>query len=334
MSDRASTDLREIRLAVLSAVVEGDAGLAFDVVSSAMADGVPFDTILFEVIGPLQKDVGMRWQLGDFGIAEEHASTGAAETLVALLAGAFTQPDDGDHVVVACAEGDHHSLPARMVAAYLVWLGYRVTFLGASTPAADLGDYLAQVKPAALVLSCAMATSLPGARDCILAAHDNGVPVVAGGRGFGDGTRATRLGADAWLATPQELNDLLRTWQPDIDRTEVAALVRDEEASALEKAAPQVLLDARANAVEILGEGTRVRIAADLRVMVDALVAAVAVGDPEIVSEYAAWHSELRAATHTGAETTPIILSALHDAAVDHSPRAAHYLDRAIAALS
>ena len=56
-------------------------------------------------------------------------------------------------------------------------------------------------------------------------------------------------------------------------------------------------------------------------------------GEPSILTDYAAWHSELRAATHAGYETTPIVLSALHDAVVESSPTAASYLDQAIATL-
>jgi methanogenic corrinoid protein MtbC1 len=334
VSTTDSSDLDQARLAVLSAVMEGDAGLALDIVGGQMANGVPFDAILFDIIAPLQSDVGRRWEQGDFGIAEEHASTGAIETLVALLSGSLSQPDDGAPIVVACAEGDHHSLPARMAAAYLLYIGYRTTFLGTSVPSTDLGPYLAETKPAALVLSCAMSTSLPGARDCIKAAHASGIPVVAGGRGFGDGTRATRLGADAWVANPRDLDELLATWHPHPDTAEAHARDRDEETNNLEHAAAQLVTDATTRAADILGDTVhRAKITADLRILVDAAVAGVLTGDPTIVGEFAHWHSGLRAQTHAGYETTPILLAALHDAIGDISPTAASHLDLAIAAL-
>ncbi|HSF84813.1 MAG TPA: cobalamin-dependent protein [Acidimicrobiia bacterium] len=333
MSSLPTDDLRTSRLAVLAAVMESDAGLAFDIVSGLMAEGVSFESVLFAIVAPLQTEMGRRWQQGDVGISEEHASTGAVETLVALLAGSLSQPDDGDHVVVACAEGDNHSLPARMIAAYLLYLGYRVTFLGTSVPASDLGGYLEEMKPQAVVLSCAMATNLPGARRSIQAAHESGVPVLAGGRGFGDGSRATLIGADAWAATPQELAALLGSWQPRPDLAEAAAQGQNEESAQLEVDAPRVFADARDNATMILGDAVRGRVAADMWVMVKALVASVMTDDAEIMREYAAWHSQMRAATHGSAETTPIILSALHDAVAERSPTAAAHLDHAIATL-
>ena len=54
--------------------------------------------------------MGRRWQQGDFSISEEHAVTATLETVVALLAGSFDSAPDARRVVVACAEGDVHSL--------------------------------------------------------------------------------------------------------------------------------------------------------------------------------------------------------------------------------
>ncbi len=151
-------------LGIQAALLAGDPGLAYGLISELMAEGVSFDQLLFEVLAPLQRDVGTRWLRSDYRIAEEHAASAAVETVVALLAGAFDMPDDGLHVVVACAEGDDHSLPARMVAAYLTYLGWRVTFLGATLPAHDLTAYLGDEQPAAPLLSCTSTANLIGAR--------------------------------------------------------------------------------------------------------------------------------------------------------------------------
>ncbi len=331
MEHSATDDLAQARLGVLAAILEGDAGLAFDIVRGLMAEGVSFDTVLFDVVAPLQSDLGRRWQEGDVGIAEEHAATGAVETLIALLAGSLSQPDDGEHIVVACAEGDSHSLPARIVAAHLLYLGRRVTFLGTSVPATDLETYLAEMKPAALVLSCAMATRLPGARDCIRAAHVAGVPVVAGGRGFGDGTSARKLGADAWVPTPRHLDELLRTWDPRPDASEATAHDRTDEMRAVESADPKILAEAASTAGAILGDLVpAARLRADLRIFLDAVAATLLVGDAGVIDEYAAWHSHLHAPTHSGRESTHVLLTALHDALAAIAPTGAAYVNAAI----
>jgi MerR family transcriptional regulator, light-induced transcriptional regulator len=325
-------DHQRARLAVLAAVGNGDAGLAFDVVSDLMAEGMPFESILFDVIAPLQAEVGRRWQQGDYRIAEEHAATGAVETLVALLAGSFSNPEDGRHVVVACAEGDTHSLPARMVAAHLLYLGWRVTYLGAGAPAADLGAYLRDLEPEALVLSCAIVTCLPGARASIAAAHDAGVPVLAGGRAFGDSPqRAQRLGADAWVEHPGAIDETLRTWHPDIAASERQAVTPTAELERLETGRLRII----AEAVEVArgAEGAAgLRLRADVQILFDALLGALLAEEPAVIRDFGTWHHSVAAPVRTG-EATAGIVGALRSAVAPLAPTAAGYLDEALIAI-
>lgn len=319
------------RLAVLTAVIDGDAGAALDVVSGLMAEGMSFESLLFEVIAPLQTDVGLRWQRGDVGIAEEHAVTGAIETLVALLAGSLSNPTEGRHVVVACAEGDTHSLPARMVAAYLLYLGWRVTFLGSSVPAADLGSYLSELRPHALVLSCAIVTCLPGARASIEAAHQAAVPVLAGGRGFGASPeRAHRLGADGWVQDPHDIDEMLRSWEPDPAAAETGALDPTEDMLTLERGRLDILAEAVGAAMRSDGEdlARQGQVRTDLSLLFDAMLAALLVGDPGVMSDFGTWHRSLVSPTH-GAGATASIVAALETAVAPHSPAAASYLAEA-----
>jgi methanogenic corrinoid protein MtbC1 len=320
---------------VLAAVGQGDAGAAFDVVGGLMADGVPFESILFDIIAPLQTEIGRRWQQGDYGIAEEHAATGAVETLVSLLAGSFSNPDDARHVVVACAEGDTHSLPARMVAAYLLYLGWKVTYLGSSVPASDLETYLGELEPEALVLSCAIVTCLPGARASIAAAHHAGVPVLAGGRGFGvTPDRARRLGADEWAAHPGAIDETLRGWEPDMAAAEARAAVPNDEMQRLEADRLQIVARATeaARTSAAAGGATNVRLRADVLILFDALLAALLVGDASVMRDFGTWHRSLAAPTHIGAASASIV-GALRSEVAQLAPTAAAYLDETLVAI-
>ena len=197
--------------------MNGDTGLAYDLVSAQMADGVDVGTVLFDLLAPMQRDVGRRWQTGEYRVADEHASTATLETLVALLGGSLDLPQGGRRYAIVAAEGDNHGLPARMVATYLVYLGYNVINLGASVPAADLGGYLVEHEIEVLLLTCAATASLRGARSCVATAHANKIPVVVGGRAFGpDDQRAKAIGADGWVADPRQLPEFLETWAPDV----------------------------------------------------------------------------------------------------------------------
>ncbi len=230
MTSTDASQITSVRLAVTTALIDGDPAGAFHMVQGMMEQGVPFDVVLFDIVAAAQADFGTRWKDGDYRIADEHAASGAVETLVAMLAGSFDLPDDGDFVVLAAAQGDYHSLPLRLASAYLLSLGYRVRFLGANMDAADLAGYLTEEPPEALLLSCAMTMLLPGARACISAAHGAGTPVLAGGSGFGpDGVWAYAVGADAWVASPREVEEVLTSWEPNIEVAEMAVPVPPAE---------------------------------------------------------------------------------------------------------
>jgi methanogenic corrinoid protein MtbC1 len=201
------------RIALLAALVDGDLDTAYRVATGLLEEGVGFEALVADVLGPVQQELGVRWADGDLTVADEHAATAAAEDLVTLLAGGFA-PADGPAVVVVCPEGDAHSLPARVVSAVLALRGYRSVLLGASLPAADLGDYLERHEPFAVALSVSMPAALYRAVASIASAHDHGIPVVFGGRAVRDDELlARRLGVEAWARTAEAAATVLDGWQ-------------------------------------------------------------------------------------------------------------------------
>ena len=286
------------RLGVTAALREGDSGLAYRMVRDAMDDGVPMPVVVEEVLAPIQWESGRRWESGDATISEEHVSTAAIETLVSMLAGAFDQPPDGELVVVVCAEGDDHSLPARMASALLAYEGYRTLFLGTSVPAPDLAEYLESADADVLLVSCSRPANLLGARACVAAGHGAGIPVVVGGRAFGDGPdRWGRIGADAHAPRLSTLAELLQTWQPDLAAAErraaavtpsVRALLANR--SRVADAVHDALTGADPDAEPV---GRQLLAAAEE--LVDSLAVASYLGDPALLAAQARWLADLLA---------------------------------------
>ncbi|MGZ8734282.1 MAG: cobalamin B12-binding domain-containing protein [Acidimicrobiia bacterium] len=207
------SDAPVTRIALLAALVDGDLATAYRVAIKLLDEGVPFEALVSEVLGPVQRELGRRWAQGDLTVADEHASTAAAEDLVTLLSSALS-PFDGPVVLVVCPEGDAHSLPARAVAAVLALRGFRSRLLGASLPAADLGDYLTRQPTLAVALSISMPAALYRAAASVAVAHDHGVPVVVGGSALpDDDVLARRLGADAWAGSADAAADVLDEWR-------------------------------------------------------------------------------------------------------------------------
>lgn len=282
--------LDSAQLAATAAAISGDAGALYRVVGSLLDSGIPFESVLFDVLLPTQTDVGSRWQTGDYLIADEHAATATIETVVALLAGSFDQPDSEKHFVVTAAEGDWHSLPPRVVSAYLLHLGWRTTYLGPSIEAADLGTYLASEEPDALILSCSMTTHLLGARNSIKEAHAQGVPVLVGGHGFGpNGEWAGAVGADSWVASPRDIPQRLEEWEPDVTVSEAGAHQAPEVMRRLVQERPAILAD---SAGRIGGDPGRARLLQEVELLLDGVEVATFLDDRRITDEILEWQRE------------------------------------------
>lgn len=288
-----SPRLSQAELAVTSTAVAGDTGTLYHIVSGLLDEGIPLETVLFDLLIPTAAHIGLRWQQGDYLISEEHAATAALETVVSMLAGSFDQPESGLQVVVATVEGDAHSLPARAAAAYLLFVGYRTTFLGASVPAADLKEYLAEEAPTAALLSSAMTMHLPAARDAVRAGHEAGVPVIVGGRAFGEGGRwAPVVGADAWVGSPRDVVAVLESWDPNPAASEARARDSLEELSTLRQRRPLIVAQAHAEVVRAFPGAGAGRLLSEVGLLVGSLEGAVLVGDPEALVETLLWQRE------------------------------------------
>lgn len=290
----AADDLGVARLALAAALAEGDVGLAYRSVLALMGDGVGMAVVLEEVLAPIQRASGTRWEAGEVSVPEEHATTAAVATLVAMLAGAFDQPPEADLVVVACAEGEDHTLPARMATALLAYEGYRTVDLGGSVPAEDLTDYLGSVAADALVVSCTRPANLLGARACVAAGHRAGVPVAVGGRAFDvDADLWRRVGADARVARLSDLSELLATWHPDPASAEASAANVGGEAAALRDSREAVSVAVSTGLGAASGATPPPEVAVAAGGLVDALVAAMTFDVRAVVAEQARWVSRL-----------------------------------------
>jgi len=190
------------------AVTDADTFAGTDLVLGLVDEGIPVAKINAEVLVPAQIRVGRLWEEGKWSVADEHAATAVTETaLLALSAAAGRRRRrQGRHVALTCGEGEWHTLPARMVSALAAASDIRVSMLGPSLPAEQLGRRLRAGDVDLVALSCTMPTNLIGAARSIAAAHDAGVPVLAGGRAFGNtARRAYAIGADAWASDPAAL---------------------------------------------------------------------------------------------------------------------------------
>jgi hypothetical protein len=199
--------------------------------------------------------------------------------------------------VVSCAEGDWHSLAAEM-------LGESLRGHGVG------GDSLA--------VSCSMAMFFLGASRLADAAHRQGVPVIMGGRPFGDDSRrALALGAVAWAGSPGDAAAVLAGWKAEPPRIHPApvelppeGLRLAAEAEALGGLLMSDLVD-HLPAVADLDPQQRRSVEQDLTRVVHTLAAAVLVDEAAVLGDFLAWLQVLFASRGVLAQVLPPALDAL-----------------------
>ena len=278
---------------LLERIVAGDREALLEaVLHVARSEGL--DEVIALLAG-VQREVGRRWQDQEWSVADEHAATALADLALAAAAlGAPTATPTLGSFVVTCAEEEWHILPARMFAEQLRAHGWDVVFLGASTPADHLARYLSRRAVVALGVSCSVPVHLPGARRSIVAAHEVGVPVVAGGAGFGTTpARALAIGADAWAASIEAAHRAASAWA---GRPPPMASPRDDrEQLALAADRPVIVEEAMADLsvhfpeVVAYSPWQLKKAREDLDYIVRFVEAALLTGDDTVVVEFVSW---------------------------------------------
>ena len=289
---------------------------AVGLVAGLAEQGAPPEALVLEVLAPAQREVGRRWEDGRWSVAQEHAATAVTDTALGLLALEAEPNGNGHHAVVACVEGEWHSLPARMAAEVLRLRGWHVTFLGGAVPADDLARYISAERPDVVGLSCSMPVSLKGAARSIEACRRAGVPVLAGGGGFGpEGRYAARLGASAWAGDPVVAATLLESGLDGGFHSSV--LPEDAEHRALEREKDDIVSAAVARL-----EHDDARLREALTFLVSSLESALFVDDHAVIAACRPATERLLAACDPSTAATSSALDTLFGVVQERFPAA------------
>lgn len=156
------------------------------------------------VIQPALYNIGQKWEDNQVTVAQEHLATAISQSVMTYgLLKSEVPPANGRRIVLACVEGNHHSVGLQMVADAFQLAGWDVQYLGANVPTGALLQHVASCKPDLLGLSVSFAQQLRVVKDVmarLLQAHGaDRPPVIIGGLAINQFSRlAGQLGADAW----------------------------------------------------------------------------------------------------------------------------------------
>jgi DNA-binding transcriptional MerR regulator/methylmalonyl-CoA mutase cobalamin-binding subunit len=138
-----------------------------------------------QVLAPLQREVGARWHQGTLTVAEEHLVTQAIRQRVMTMIHQAPRRSKR-HVVCACFPKDDHELGLLGAALKFRYAGWRVTFLGARTPAEHLARVVRVVQPQVVALSCVHDSGAEAFEETLtemMLERGEGSVFVIGGRG-------------------------------------------------------------------------------------------------------------------------------------------------------
>lgn len=341
--------LTRARELLWSAVREGDEHGATAVVLDALGPITDAETVLLDVIAPVQARVGTEWAANLLTVAEEHTATAIHERVITALTRHPDHrgvPSGGRRVTVACVDGEWHAMPARILTEVLRLRGWTVDFLGAHVRTAHLIGHLHQTGPRAVALSSSLATRLPTAHAAITACQATGVPVIAGGAAFGPGGRYARaLGADAWAPHAREAAatlergvrrpDPLAAHQVVDDLSHLA----DQEYTLVVSTGRRLVretlarLEARHDPMRGFTERQRRHTAEDVAHIVDHLATSLYVADEELFSRFIVWTADVLTARGVPERGLDLALDLLAVQLKDF-PRACRTLARAREALA
>jgi hypothetical protein len=97
---------------------------------------------------PVLKGLGDRWEATGDGVDVEHAFAEATVGVLRGVTATLYRPRNVRPVLLACADGDHHSLPLHVLAAALSEVEIGCRMLGVGLPAASLVAAVRRTGPA------------------------------------------------------------------------------------------------------------------------------------------------------------------------------------------
>lgn len=168
--------------------------LAFDEARAGVVAGEAFalysvEEVCLRVFSPVLVQLGDRWHRGEATVAQEHFAANFVRRRLAAMLEAYTPAVGRGLIVGACGPDEEHEIGLLMLCLFLARRTWRVVYLGANVPVADLLETVARLKPEAVCLSASSARTAPALATTAraLAQQTPRTTLLAvGGRAFND----------------------------------------------------------------------------------------------------------------------------------------------------
>jgi methanogenic corrinoid protein MtbC1 len=141
----------DIRAAWVQACLAFDESTAAVCLTHAYALYTPED-VSVEVVARGLAEIGDLWYQAKASVHHEHFASEMVLRHFERLIAAAPPLWHSQHILVACAPGEQHSIAGLFISTLLRRHGWQVTFLGADVPAENVGAAIAQTQPDLVIL--------------------------------------------------------------------------------------------------------------------------------------------------------------------------------------
>ena len=142
LGERAAGDLTE-------ALLRYDEAAAQAILDRAFAHQ-SLEDVISGLVSETLRGVGDGWERGDVTVAQEHFASNIIRARLLALARGW-EVGAGRPIVLSCVPGEHHDIGLVCFGLALWRRGWRIVYLGQSTPVADMRDAIAGVGASVLV---------------------------------------------------------------------------------------------------------------------------------------------------------------------------------------
>lgn len=190
---------------IYNAILDGDVVGAKDGVQSALTTDLQPENILADGMIAAMREVGRRFEEGDYYVPEMLVAACAMQAALSLLKPRLIESDvkSAGKVAIGTVKGDLHDIGKNLVALMLEGAGFEVKDLGVDVPPEKFVETIAVGDVNILALSALLTTTMPSMKTTIEAIRQSGmrekVKIIIGGAPVTQ-HYADEIGADAFAA--------------------------------------------------------------------------------------------------------------------------------------
>jgi 5-methyltetrahydrofolate--homocysteine methyltransferase len=179
--------MEEVLQKLYNAVLEGDFDGVKTNVPAALEAGLDPNVVLNEGMIAAMREVGARFEAGDYYVPEMLIAARAMQSGMTLLKPHLQKSDQKSNgrVLIGTVKGDLHDIGKNLVGLMLEGAGYEIIDLGVDVPAEEFVKKVIELKPDVVGMSALLTTTMQSMRttlDALTAAGlRNNIKVIVGG---------------------------------------------------------------------------------------------------------------------------------------------------------